>query len=122
MKISVIVPVYKVEEYISQCINSILNQTFDDFELILVDDGSTDNSLEICERYANRDSRIVIVNQKNQGVGVSRNQGIDISTGNFISFVDLLISSCNFINSSLQQTTNVLMSFFILFSLSMFSF
>lgn len=87
-KISVIIPIFNSSKTLERTIESIINQTYRNLEIILVNDGSTDNSLEICERYANRDSRIIIVNQNNQGVGKARNHGIDVSTGDFISFVD----------------------------------
>ena len=87
-KISVIVPVYNVEKYLSDCIDSILAQTFTDFELILVDDGSTDNSGYICDKYKNKDQRISVIHQKNQGVSVARNIGINCSTGEYLMFVD----------------------------------
>lgn len=67
-KLSIIVPIYNVEEYLANCIESILNQTFKDFELILVNDGSTDNSLEICYKYRDTDKRINVINKKNGGV------------------------------------------------------
>ena len=87
-KISVIIPIFNSSKTLERTLESIINQKYRNLEIILVNDGSTDNSLEICERYANRDSRVVVVNQKNQGVGKARNHGIDISTGDFISFVD----------------------------------
>lgn len=87
-KLSVIVPIYNVEEYLANCIESILNQTFKDFELILINDGSTDNSLEICYRYRDRDKRINVINKKNGGVSSARNIGIEISKGEYIAFVD----------------------------------
>lgn len=86
--ISVIIPIFNSSKTLERTLESIINQAYRNLEIILVNDGSNDNSLEICERYANRDSRIVIVNQKNQGVGKARNYGIDVSTGDFISFVD----------------------------------
>lgn len=86
--ISVIVPVYNVEKYIDRCINSILNQTFLNYELILVDDGSLDNSTCICEEYAKRDERISIIYKKNGGLSSARNAGIDASKGEYLLFVD----------------------------------
>lgn len=88
MKISVIVPVYNVENYIRECLDSIQASTYTDFELILVDDGSTDNSGTICEEYASRDSRVVVSHQVNSGLSSARNHGIEMSTGEYISFVD----------------------------------
>lgn len=86
--ISVIVPVYNVEKYLPQCIESILNQTCRDFELLLINDGSTDGSLEICERYRAQDERIRVFTQENRGVSVARNRGIELSTGTYLCFVD----------------------------------
>ncbi len=87
-EISVIVPVYKVEQYLPQCIGSILAQVFTDFELLLIDDGSPDCSGEICEKYALKDERIRVFHQKNSGVSISRNKGIEESKGKYIVFVD----------------------------------
>lgn len=91
-KISVIVPVYKVEEYIHRCIDSILTQTFSDFDLILVDDGSPDNCGMICEEYAAKDRRIVVIHKKNGGLSSARNAGIDWSFSNsgsqWLTFID----------------------------------
>lgn len=87
-KISIIVPVYNVEKYLSNCINSILNQTFKDFELILINDGSTDNSLDICKYYKNIDNRIFIIDKENGDVSSARNVGLDIAKGEYIGFVD----------------------------------
>ena len=87
-KISIIVPVYNVEEYLSNCVESLLNQTFKDFELILVNDGSTDNSLEICKKYKNIDNRIRIVDKNNGGLSSARNAGLDVAKGDYIGFID----------------------------------
>ncbi len=87
-KISIIVPVYKVEEYLCRCIGSILEQTFTDFELILVDDGSPDNSGRICDEYAGKDARIKVIHKPNGGVSSARNAGLDIAGGGYIAFVD----------------------------------
>lgn len=86
--ISVIVPVYNVERYLNQCIDSILAQTYKDFELILVDDGSKDKSGEICDEYVKKDSRIRVFHKKNGGVSSARNYGIDNAQGTYICFVD----------------------------------
>lgn len=85
---SVIVPVYNVENQLEECIESILGQTFIDFELILVNDGSTDNSGMICDKYAQVDNRIVVIHKENGGVSSARNTGIDMAKGEYISFVD----------------------------------
>lgn len=79
--ISIIVPVYNVAKYLPQCIDSILAQTYHNLEIILVNDGSTDNSSKICDAYSRRDSRVKVVNQHNSGVSVSRNTGLDASNG-----------------------------------------
>lgn len=87
-KISIIIPVYNVEQYIQKCIDSILNQTFTDIELILVDDGSADSSDSICDEYASRDNRIKVIHKKNGGVSSARNMGIRAARGDYIGFVD----------------------------------
>lgn len=87
-KISIVVPVYKVENVVGECIDSILRQTFCDFELLLVNDGSPDNSLAICESYALKDSRIRIQNKENGGVSSARNLGIQEAKGEWIVFID----------------------------------
>ncbi len=86
--ISVIVPVYKVERYLSNCLDSIINQSYKKLEIILIDDGSPDNCPQICDEYAQKDSRIVVIHQKNAGVSHARNVGIDIAKGDYIGFVD----------------------------------
>ena len=87
-KVSVIIPVYNVEKYLPQCIDSILAQTFTDFELILVNDGSKDCSGNICDEYAQKDSRIVVIHKENGGASSARNRGLDIAKGEWISFID----------------------------------
>ena len=87
-KVSVIIPVYNVEEYLRECLNSVVNQTLKEIEIICIDDGSTDKSLEILKEYAKKDNRITIINRENRGVGYSRNEGIKISKGEFIAFMD----------------------------------
>lgn len=87
-EVSIIVPVYQVEKYIRQCIESILAQTFTDFELILVDDGSKDNSGQICDEYASKDKRVKVIHKKNGGLSDARNKGMDNATGNYFMFVD----------------------------------
>ncbi len=86
--ISIIVPIYNAENYLTKCINSIINQTYKNIEIILVNDGSTDNSLKICKTFALNDKRIIIINQKNMGVSNARNAGINVAKGDYISFVD----------------------------------
>lgn len=87
-KISIIVPVYNTERYLHKCIDSILNQTYESFELILVDDGSTDHSLNICKEYEEKDKRIKVLHKENGGQGSARNLGIDKAEGEYIGFVD----------------------------------
>ncbi len=96
-KISVIVPIYKVEDYLERCVDSIINQSYKNLEIILVDDGSPDNCSEICDRYAKLDSRIKVIHQKNGGLSCARNSGLRIATGDFISLVD----SDDYINSNM---------------------
>ena len=86
--VSVIVPVYNVEPYLARCLDSILSQTFTDFELLLVDDGSPDRSGEICDAYAGKDSRVRVFHQPNAGVSCARNKGLDVAKGDYVVFVD----------------------------------
>lgn len=86
--ISIIIPVYNVEKYLDQCLESVLNQSHADFECILVNDGSTDNSGNICDKWAKKEPRIKVFHQENQGVSATRNYGIDKSQGEYIVFVD----------------------------------
>ncbi len=88
IKISIIVPLYNVEEYLEECLESIRNQTYTDIEVILVNDGSTDGSKQICERFCQIDSRFRLINQENQGQSVARNRGFKESIGQYIMFVD----------------------------------
>lgn len=87
MKVSAIIPIYNSEKHLHQCIDSILHQDFDDFEILLINDGSTDNSREICERYA-KDDRIKVYHQSNAGVSAARNFGLEKATGEWITFID----------------------------------
>ena len=86
--ISIIVPVYNAEKYLRRCIDSILSQSLTDFELILIDDGSTDRSPHICDEYATRDKRIKLIHKKNAGVSAARNNGIDMASGDYLVFID----------------------------------
>ena len=86
--VSVIVPVYNMEKYLSRCVDSITEQSYKNLEIILVDDGSTDQSPEICENYAMKDSRIKVVHKKNGGLGPARNTGLENASGEYISFID----------------------------------
>ncbi len=98
--ISVIVPVYNTENKLKKCIESILNQTYTDIELILVDDGSTDLSLDICRDFEMKDKRVRVYSQKNSGVSVARSLGLDMATGEYVGFIDSddYIESCMFEN------------------------
>lgn len=86
--VSIIVPVYNVEKYLRRCVESIIDQTYYNLEIILVDDGSTDKSGVFCDKYARKDSRVIVHHQENQGVSVARNKGIELATGDWIMFVD----------------------------------
>lgn len=86
--ISVIVPVYNVEKYLHRCVDSILNQTYENLEILLVDDGSTDGSGAICDEYAQRDSRVRVIHKENGGLSSARNAGIDAAKGEYLAFVD----------------------------------
>ena len=87
-KVSVIIPVYNVEKYLRECLGSVINQTFWDIEIICVNDGSTDNSLEILNEYAKNDERVIVINQQNLGAGVARNSGLKIAKGEYLAFLD----------------------------------
>jgi len=88
IKVSVIVPVYNAEKYLRKCLDTLVNQTLQDIEFICINDGSTDNSLIILEKYAKKDSRIKIINQSNKGIATTRNIGLENATGEYIGFVD----------------------------------
>lgn len=87
-KISIIIPVYKVEQYLRQCLDSIVHQTYRDLEIILVDDGSPDNCGVICDEYAQKDERVIVIHKENGGVNTARNLGIQKATGDWLAFVD----------------------------------
>lgn len=87
-KVTVIVPVYNVSSFLSKCIESICEQEYPFLEIILVDDGSTDESGKICDSYAEKDARIKVIHKQNQGVSSARNTGLDVATGRWICFVD----------------------------------
>jgi len=86
--ISIIIPVYNVEDYLARCLESILFQSFKDFEVLLIDDGSTDGSGKICDAYAQNDTRIRVIHKVNGGVSSARNVGLNNANGQYISFVD----------------------------------
>ena len=87
-KVSIIVPIYNTEKYLISCFDSILNQTYQNLEIILIDDGSTDNSGKIADDYSKKDSRIKVIHQKNAGQSAARNKGLEKATGEYISFID----------------------------------
>lgn len=87
-KVSLILPVYNVAPYLRECLDSCVNQTLSDIEIICINDGSTDNSLEILNEYASKDDRFTVISQENQGQGIARNKGIDIAKGEYIQFID----------------------------------
>ena len=87
--ITIVVPVYNVERYVEQCVQSVLNQTYRNLQILLVDDGSTDSSGEICDRLATQDSRIQVIHQKNAGLSAARNVGIELAKGEYINFKQL---------------------------------
>ena len=88
MKFSIIVPIYKVEEYLDRCVKSLLGQTYRNIEIILVDDGSPDRCPEKCEQYSQQDNRVIVIHKKNGGLSDARNSGLRIATGDYIIFVD----------------------------------
>ena len=99
-KVTVVVPIYNTIEYLSKCINSITNQTYRNLEILLINDGSTDESLKLCELLANKDNRIKIVNQSNQGLAETRNRGMELATGEYICFID----SDDYIDNKMIET------------------
>ncbi len=114
-KLSVIVPVYNGEKYLNQCVDSILAQEFTDFELILVDDGSTDASLEICHGYEQKDSRVVVVHKENAGLVAARKSGISVSKGEYVGFIDCddYIDSnmySDMINTAVKDNSDIVVS------------
>lgn len=98
--VSIIIPIYNVEKYLNRCIISIQNQTLKNIEIILVDDGSLDNCPQLCDEYAQRDSRIKVIHKKNGGLGLARNSGLEIATGKYIAFID----SDDFIELNMFET------------------
>lgn len=87
-KVSIIIPVFNIDEYLMRCLESVLNQSYTNLEIILIDDGSTDQSGEICNEYAAKDKRVLVVHKENEGVSIARNIGLDMASGDFIGFVD----------------------------------
>ena len=87
-KVSVIIPVYKVEKYLNRCVERVVNQTYSNLEIILVDDGSPDNCPQMCDEWAVKDERIKVIHKENAGLGIARNSGMEMATGEFIMFID----------------------------------
>ena len=98
-KVSIIIPIYNVEPYLDQCVQSVLTQTLKEIEVILVDDESPDRCPAMCDEYAKQDSRIKVIHKKNGGLGFARNSGLDIATGEYVSFID----SDDFIASNMME-------------------
>src|SRR3954470_7921673 len=88
IKVSVVIPVYNAEKYITECIESLLNQTLKQCEFIFVNDGSSDNSSQIINEFKKKDNRIILINQENQGVSIARNNGLKAASGEYVGFVD----------------------------------
>ena len=105
-KISVVIPVYNVEKYLDRCVASLINQPYKNLEIILVDDGSPDNCPAMCDEWAKKDSRIKAVHKINGGVSSARNVGIDVSTGDYITFVD----SDDYVNDAFSQVIEEVIS------------
>lgn len=98
-KISIIIPVYNAEDKLHRCLDSVLKQSYKDIEVIIINDGSTDGSLSICESYKSKDNRVIIIDKKNAGVSAARNSGLRIATGKYIQFVD----SDDFVNENMSE-------------------
>ena len=86
--LSVIIPIYKTEKFLKRCVDSVLAQSLEDMEIILVDDGSPDGCPEICDEYKKRDKRIRVLHKKNEGLGMARNSGVARATGEYVTFID----------------------------------
>ena len=87
-KISVIIPIYNVKKFLEKCLTSVVNQTYKNLEIILINDGSTDNSLDICNEFVKKDERIKLINKENEGLSAARNTGLKLATGEYIGFID----------------------------------
>lgn len=99
-KISIIIPIYNVEKYLDRCMESLLGQTLKDIEIIMVDDGSPDRCPQMCEEYAQKDSRIKVIHKSNAGLGYARNSGLEVATGEFVAFID----SDDYVDTSMFET------------------
>lgn len=114
MKISVIIPVYNVENYLMRCLESVISQSFKDFEIILVDDGSTDSSGQVCDRVSHSDSRIKVIHKRNGGLSSARNTGLDIANGEYVTFIDsddwILSDAFEYLLSVIEKTQSDVVS------------
>lgn len=117
LRVSFIIPIYNAKKYLECCVGSVLNQTYKQFELILVDDGSIDGSSEICDNYAGKDSRIKVVHKSNGGVSSARNAGIDLAIGDYVLFIDaddyVSPTMCKNLVSYTDELTDIIISGFI---------
>ena len=108
LKFSIIVPIYNTEAYLNECLDSVINQTYDNMEIILVNDGSTDNSPRICEEYKESDSRVIVIHKENGGLSDARNIGLKSATGDYVIFVDsddhIELDACNTFCSLLEAS------------------
>ena len=100
MLISVIIPVYNSEKFLNRCVDSVLKQSYKELDIILIDDGSSDKSGEMCDQYAQMDKRVRVIHQKNRGVSAARNSGLDVAIGDYCTFVD----SDDYIESEMYQS------------------
>lgn len=107
VKISIIVPVYNAEKYLGQCLESLLNQTYRDIEIVCVNDGSTDSSLELLKKYAQKDERVIVIDKNNEGVSLARNKALEVVQGEYLLFVDsddwIEITTCNDALTEIQK-------------------
>ena len=107
-KITIIVPIYNVEKYLSSALDSVINQTYKNLEVLLIDDGSTDNSNKIAEEYVKKDSRFILIHQENQGLSGARNTGLENATGKYIMFLDsddfFDSNSCESLYNTIEET------------------
>lgn len=114
-KVSIIIPIYNVQDYLKECLDSIVNQTLEDIEIICINDGSTDDSLNILNEYTTKDNRFIIISQENQGQGVARNKGIEVATGKYVLFVDpddyIDLKTCEIVYNKFLETNADIVQF-----------
>lgn len=110
-KITIIVPVYQVEDYLDRCVQSLMRQTYSELEIILVDDGSVDSSPQMCDQYAKIDNRVKVIHKENGGLSSARNSGIDVATGDYIMFVDsddyIELDTCQRLYELIDEATDI---------------